>query len=259
VANVGALTESHLRQAQSLLDTIPERLRTATQDPATATALVYGLFLQPTVDRGRAIELLTRLAGTATVQTLAPLRPAISILEPTVRVPLLQLCVPALKRLPRTELERLLGTLDELVHADAQVTRYEFVLQRMLARHLGLGPAPGGAPITAFGADISLLLSFVARTGGSDESAAARAFAAGAGQLGGLRPPEFLPPERCTLEALDTGLDRLARAPLDQKKSLLTAAAHIIGHDDQVTVEEGELFRALAAALDCPVPVLGGV
>jgi hypothetical protein len=38
------------------------------------------------------------------------------------------------------------------------------------------------------------------------------------------------------------------------KKQILTAAAIAITHDGTVTVDEAELFRAIAESLDCPVP-----
>ena len=38
---------------------------------------------------------------------------------------------------------------------------------------------------------------------------------------------------------------------------LLVAAGHVIASDGTVTVAEGELYRAFAATLDCPMPALG--
>jgi Zn-dependent protease with chaperone function len=51
VGNIGALTDSHFRHAQLLLDAIPARLREAVRDPARAQAVVYGLL--PPATRSR--------------------------------------------------------------------------------------------------------------------------------------------------------------------------------------------------------------
>jgi hypothetical protein len=40
------------------------------------------------------------------------------------------------------------------------------------------------------------------------------------------------------------------------KRQILSACAACIGADGRVTVEEGELLRAVADALGCPVPPL---
>ena len=45
VSDIGALTESHFRHAQLLLDSSPASLREATRDPLSAQVLVYGLLL----------------------------------------------------------------------------------------------------------------------------------------------------------------------------------------------------------------------
>jgi hypothetical protein len=105
--------------------------------------------------------------------------------------------------------------------------------------------------------DIAVVLSTLARVGSRDETQAAAACAAGAAQLKLIEARlALLAPADCTLAHLDQTLDRLALASLPIKERLLDAAAHVIGADGTITLEEGELFRALAAALDVPMPVL---
>jgi tellurite resistance protein len=57
---------------------------------------------------------------------------------------------------------------------------------------------------------------------------------------------------------VDAALDKLAVSSLPIKKRLLVAAGHVIASDGTVTASEGELYRALAATLDVPMPALGG-
>jgi hypothetical protein len=56
---------------------------------------------------------------------------------------------------------------------------------------------------------------------------------------------------------VDAALDKLAASSLPVKQRLLVAAGHVIASDGTVTVAEGELYRAFAATLDCPMPALG--
>jgi hypothetical protein len=67
----------------------------------------------------------------------------------------------------------------------------------------------------------------------------------------------LLLPAASGLEQVDAALDRLAVSSLPIKQRLLVAAGHVIASDGTVTAEEGELYRALAATLDCPMPALG--
>jgi hypothetical protein len=55
---------------------------------------------------------------------------------------------------------------------------------------------------------------------------------------------------------LDTALDKLARASGIIKQRTLIAAARVVTADGQLLVTEGELLRAIAAALDVPTPPL---
>lgn len=265
VATIGALAETHFRQAQSLLEAIPPALREAAHDPAAAASLVYALLIGPASSdiARRQLDAIRQHAGELAANATSHLRPAVEQLPAGSRLPLLQLCVPTLRTLDRAALDRFVTTLDELVHADAHVSPFEFALQKMLAHQLELlkKPAQQRVEFHAFAAvadDITLVLSSLARTGATEEAAAQRAFAQGAAQLPLIAAKLVLEPgPEIDLARLDTALDRLALSSFPIKQRTLIAAAHVIGADRTVTVEEGELYRAIAAAIDCPVPTLG--
>ncbi len=262
VADIGALTERHFARAQSLLENLPTGLRAAAADPQRAPSVVYGLLLgSASTDRTAAMEIIARHDSEAAAAHVHELRPALSLLDPAARLPLLLLCAPTLRSLDGSTIERCLGTLDELVHADGQVDAFEFVLQKVLARQLALGgSAPRVAQFDSFVAvtpDISVVLSLLARAGGAAAPAVAAAFLEGATQLPLIAPTLALrPPSESGFVELDRALDRLAASSLPIRRRLLTAAAHVIGHDGTVTIAEGELYRAIALAIDCPAPLL---
>jgi len=260
VAGIGALTESHFRNAQLLLDAIPARLREATRDPATAQVLVYGLLLSgDKAARDQQHALVAQHAGQVSADELAGLRPALSVVDPAARLPLLQLALPALRALDPAALDRFAETLDELVHADGRVTPFEYAVQKMLLSQLRLARVPARKlAFDSFDAvqnEIAVVLSAFATLSSQDTAAA---FAAGAAQLPLLAGRlALLPPDACGLEQVDTALDKLAVSSLPIKKRLLVATAHVIAQDGTVTVEEGEMYRALAATLELPMPNLG--
>jgi Zn-dependent protease with chaperone function len=262
VADVGALTEAHFRHAQALLESIPASLRAAARDTAAAQALTFGLLLDDDkAMRSRQQELVAQHAGPEAAATLAGLRPALSLLDPLARLPLLQLSLPALRALDAAALDRFATTLDELVHADGRVTPFEYALQKMLLGQLRLAQTPLRAvqfdSFDSVAGDIAVVLSALARIGSADEAAIAAAFSAGAGQLPLVASQlALLGRDACGLEQLDAALDKLAVSSLPIKKRLLVAAGHVVAADGTITEEEGELFRALTATLDCPMPNL---
>jgi Zn-dependent protease with chaperone function len=256
IADIGALSAAHFDQAQSLLDSIPAALREATHDVARAPALVYGLLMS---DQGGR-DLIATHDSPAAADVAAQMQPQITALAPAARLPLLQLAFPALATLDAAARGRFVTTLDELVHADTKVTPFEFALQKMLLHQLKLAGAPQARvdfhSFQAVSDDIGVVLSTLARLGTTDEKIAATAFAQGVRELPLLKDSLALQPAATDLDSLDRALDRLAVSSLPIKKRLLLAAAHVIGHDGTVTVEEGELLRAIAVTLDCPMPVL---
>lgn len=261
VADIGALTDRHFARAQTLLEQLPAGLREAAADASRAPAVVYGLLLGTKApDRSAANDIVARQDGEASAASVRDLRPALSLLDPAARLPLLLLAAPTLRTLPRPALERFLATLDELVHADGQVDAFEFVLQKVLTRQLALGGPARVVQYDSFVAvtpDVSVVLSVLARAGNDAAPAIAAAFLQGAAQLPLIAPSLALrPPAETGFAELDRALDRLAASSLPIRRRLLTAAAHVIGQDGTVTVAEGELYRAIALAVDCPAPLL---
>jgi Zn-dependent protease with chaperone function len=262
VADIGLLTDDYYRQAQDILATIPDTLRHAARQNESAPAVVYGLLISDDAqDAEQQTTLVKSSDGAKAVAMLTKLLPDIRNLDPRARLPLLLLSTPALRQLDNASTERFLGTLDELVHADAKVSTFEFVLQKLLTHHLELAQNPTRTPaffsFNPLAGDIAVLLSVLAWAGAGDIPSVTRAYAAGSAQLKSIEPallsagvtkPDFA--------TLDQSLERLAQASLPIKKRVLLAAGHVIGNDGTITVEEGELYRALAAAIGCPLPPL---
>lgn len=262
VANVGQLTDAYYRHARDLLAAMPDALRQAARDRTQATAVVYGLLFSRNDSEAAKQHAIVRQSANPTIdEAVSLLLPDLARLDPSARLPLLQLTAPALRQLDHETMAQFLGTLDELVHADAQVSEFEFVLQKLLTRLLNLARAPTQRTdyVSFRGVvdEISVVLSVLARVGNPDDHAASTAFATGAAQIKLIESSlTFLAADFCTFEALDQALDRLAAASLPIKKRLLVAAAHVIGSDGTITVEEGELYRAIAVTIDCPIPPL---
>jgi hypothetical protein len=160
--------------------------------------------------------------------------------------------------------------------ADRRLDLFEFALQRMILRHLGTQferrePWPGTVKTDRPGPLIRpmlALLGAVAQSGDRDPLKAGEAFRAGLASLGWdrsggpaasypLLDRAALPEGPVGLREVREALDVLAGASPTLKKDILRACATAIALDGSVTVEEGELLRAISDTLDCPMPPLG--
>jgi hypothetical protein len=129
----------------------------------------------------------------------------------------------------------------------------------MLLHQLELAKQPAQSvqfdSFAAVRGEFAVVLSALAHLSAKDSSGA---FAEGAAQVPVIRDElKLLEPAACGLEQVDAALDKLAVSSLPVKQRLLVAAGHVIASDGTVTVAEGELYRAFAATLDCPMPTLG--
>ena len=201
-------------------------------------------------------------AGADALFQLDELEPDLQRLRPEHKLPLLQLSLPALRTLPPSALDAFLGVLDDLVHADNHVSIFEFTLQKLLVHTLALGRVPGnpGSQIHSFAAvaeEVSVVLSALARAATSQPGFAATAFAQGVAHLRLIESKlQFVDETASSLETLDQALDRLAHAAAPIRQRVIEAASYVVSADGQVLVTEFELLRAVAAALDCPMPPL---
>ncbi len=262
IGAAGQLSPAAVQAGRELLGSLPGPLREAAHDPARVAALCYVLCLPRPAAPGALeplLALVTARADASAARQAADLYAALESLPAGHRFGLLQLATPTLRHLEPAACATLLDTLDALVHADEIVTPHEFALQKILTRTLGLAARPRDAlhvlAPSQVSPELSLALSFASRLDAADASAAAQAFARAAMGFNGLQPPlAYLPDEPMTLDRLDAALDRLALTPAPFRKRILTALAAAFTADSRLSEEEAGLLRALAAALDCPLP-----
>jgi uncharacterized tellurite resistance protein B-like protein len=259
--NLGQPTPLHLRYAEEFRDAIPEEIKLATREPLTAAALIFALLLDEDASLRRAqLDELTRRFPAAQTKIPALVR-AVETLAARARLPLVNLALPALRKLGAEDYRRFADTLKWLVESDGEVDLFEFALQKILLRHLASQFGETRRAVVQFYSikplvpDCSLLLSALAHVGSDDFTTQQKAFATGAPYLRSPSDqPGFFPPDNCGLDAIDAALNRLALAAPQIKKNLLEAAVQVVGTDGVVQETEAELLRAIADTLDCPIP-----
>jgi hypothetical protein len=100
------------------------------------------------------------------------------------------------------------------------------------------------------------LLSALAHVGSNDPARVSAAFQQGAIRLSQQTqvPLEPVPPAACDLPQIDAALAHLNEAAPQIKKAVIQACAFTVAADGVIQEMEAELLRAIADALDCPIP-----
>jgi Zn-dependent protease with chaperone function len=264
IATAGTLNAGNLVRARSLLDGIPEDVRAATRSPEGAVSVVVALLLHDEGDvRTRQEQAVESSLGTETLERARGLVGAVRAAGPAARLPLLELCLPSFRSLPEDRAEALAAAVGPLTRADGKVHAFDFALYHLLRRALPGGPdaasgARVGPGLSRRRDEAETLLSAVAWAGSSDAESAEAAFVAGARHFGAAAAAavSLQPPASLDLERVDVALGRLETLPSGDRRKLLQALERTVVADRAVTVEEHELLRAVAEALDVPMPPL---
>jgi Zn-dependent protease with chaperone function len=264
--NLGNPTPLHLRYAEQLRDALPENLRAAARDPIAATALIYALLLADDENlRAQQLAEIARRATSPVAGQAAALHPDVAAVAQRARLPLVNLALGALRNLTPAQFKTFADTLEWLVASDGEIQLFEFVLQKIVLRHLAskFGTPPATAvqfyTLKPLVPDCAVVLSALANVGSNDAGEIQKAFDLGAPWL---RAPANVPlvllgRDQCGVEPLDAALNRLALAVPIIKKNLIEAAVQVVGADGVILEAEAELLRAIADTLDCPMPPLG--
>jgi len=260
--HIGQPTAAHIEYATALIRSLPTDVVNAAHEPFGARAVIYALVIDRDLEARRAqLDQLARFGEQGVDAETLRLLPLIEALDVRARLPLVDIVLPALRNLSPAQYQAFQSNLRTLVDADSKIDLFEWTLQRILLTHLRphferVRPARVRySSLRKLAPECRVVLSILAYGGSPRESDIQRAFDQGSASLSGLEIAP-LPRSECGLEQLDLALARLDQAAPSIKQRLLGACAACIGSDGRVTVSEGELLRAIADALNCPMPPL---
>lgn len=263
VAQVGTVDPEHYAYAKALVAQLPEVLQGALRSRREAIAVVYCLFLDAPGSeiRQKQLDWLQKVEVAELLELVTMLSLAVDQLDVGVRLPLLDLTVPALRQCSAQECQQLFKVVQGLVRADGCWALNEFTLQVVLWYRLqpcvqtDLTVPVKFKTVESVWGECMLLVSVLAQVGETRPEAIAYAFRTGAFRLSGANQ-QVVPaqPLACTVADLQRSLEKLRFAAPKVKQGIVDACAHTVLLDSVVTVQESDLLRAIAIVLDCPLP-----
>jgi len=251
--NTKATGDFALSDAQRAL---VDSLRAAAQDGTRAQLLVLAMLVDRDADlHSQQRTLLSEACGADAARMTDEYHEQMQALPPGARQPLVDVAMPALRRLPADARTKLLRLAHLLIATDGRLTVHEFLLFTILKRRLGPSASREVpvrfASVRELPEDVSLVLSLVAavRLPGRAE----HAFNAGALGLAGVAT-HFMAGTDVKLDAVSNALDRLNQlAPL-AKPQLIKAATAVAFVDGETNWRAASALRMICAAIDAPLP-----
>jgi uncharacterized tellurite resistance protein B-like protein len=228
----------------------------------SAMALCYALLLDEDADR-RAKQLEAVEIPVSIREEMQRFFQKRSQIEGAGRIALIDLAIPTLRSLSEEQYADFRSNVKRLMESDTQIDLFEFVLQKILIRHLDLYFSKATGPSIKFRSlipvlpDVGTILTALTIVGSEDPENRQRAFQAGVREL--LFKPsthQLELGETTDLASIDAALDRLAQATPEVKRTVLKACAQAVAEDGEIAMHEYEVLRTVADCLDCPMPPL---
>jgi Zn-dependent protease with chaperone function len=263
VNQVGTVAPEHFAHAQALLSQLPESLRLGVREQQSATAVVLALALETenqTV-KERQIAWLREVQPAELVEKILAFHSEVSQLNSKLRLPLLDLTIPALRQGSAKDCQRLCKCIHGLVIVNRNLSLWYFVLQLVLWHRLQPCINPTSSISVEFTSmepiwpDSIQVLSALARVGHPQTDAAAYALRCGVFRLPGAGNKEISDTlVDGNFADVKKSIERLRLASPKIKQAIVDACAHTVLVDHKVTPQEADLLRAIAMTLDCPIP-----
>lgn len=255
IANdIGSIEPEKIVHAETTLKAIPAIIEERARDPYDARGIAIALLLD--VDeslRGNQLRAAAAVDEYA-AQLAAQCYPTIAALGPAARLPILDLCLPALHHLSPTQLKSFRTLCQGLAESDRRISSFEIALFKIIDHQLlsqrRYDDIVAFRSVNAVADQARIALSVLARAGG--EAQATQAFAAGVDRLKLNRAVTLAAPEESM--QFNQALGALRSASPGVQQRVLDACAHCVSADGTVRIEEMELMRAISAALSVPMP-----
>jgi Zn-dependent protease with chaperone function len=262
IASTGSVTKAGVEKAIHIVASLPAGLAEAAQHPLSASALVYLLILPENKKERRKLARtgLPGILGQDELGELYRLEKLMPGLAAHARLPLLEMCAPALRNLTSDQAREFTGRIERIVKLDNEVDLREFCYITMIEFCLyGNGRLRRKNKkryknFDEMAGDFSCVLSVLATAGHSDPGQRTLSFEMARSLLAGRVKLRY-ETEGIPVGELRTSIGRLARSSVRIREALLSAASHCVLADDTIEVEEAELLRALAHAVGVPVPL----
>ncbi len=250
-----------LEQATAARHDLPLAFVRHSHEPLGATALVMALLLSPDTAVREAQYALLRNTGIQGLEDLAhTFHEGVAQLDPGLRLPLLELCLPALKSQSTPQYQQFKRTLLGLIRADRRTDLREWCLYQLLRHYLDpefvqVKPATARhRSLDKVRYSLRVVLSMLAYHGSGETETT---FRLAADELG-YPALQLLPAEDCSLQAFARAVHQLADCYPLLKPPVLKAMSRAASADGTLSAVERELLASIAAVMDCPLPdVLG--
>jgi len=263
IQSLGDPTHTNIAAARQMVDEFSTDWVEACRDRDQAQAVVLGLLLaEDNRLRGEEVYYLQTSVGKPAAAAAVHWHTQVKGLHSSRKIAMIDMAIPTLRRLSRPEYDRFIEVTQWMIKSDGSVNLFEFMLQKVVQRHLD-SHFNGGSrarikfrSIRQLSSQVNILVSTMAGIGGGSEEAVAAAYQTALNEIEqhGVSGLRMLPAEECRMEAIEDALRLIDVSTPLVKKQVLHVCGLAVIHDGKISSREAELLRATADAIGCSIP-----
>jgi len=266
IDNIGNPDMERILAAAIFADALDQDLRSAAHSLEWSPEVLFYCLLNDTSKiRNKQLKIIQEQMGDISESKVSHLLTSHKKVKPQMRLPLLEIAFPGIKRRPKVEIEKILRTANDLIHVDNQVEPFEYLLVALLEMYLEEVSNPsivkphGKKTIVGLEQSVSDLLSSLVSQGydmtqPSEIQQAQKAYVVAMKELAiGHTNLQF---NHDWQQRLTSALSVLNELSPSEKSKLISAMSKAVMHDGKLLSKEHELLRAICAKIHVPLPFL---
>lgn len=237
----------------------PQVLGDGLVEPLVACAALVALFLsRDTEVRVKQLGLVADANLEGLASELVHIERRVTTLPKNDRLTMVELACASVRQLSYPQYQNYKLLLKAIIRADSVIDLTEWVLFHLILHYVepefvrSVSRSPRYRRLQQASKQVSCVLSLLAHMGRGDPELA---FTAAAQDLG-LRNANLLPLAECSIADFSKAVDDLSLLFPLLKPRVLKAMSIAARCDDETSPLERELIYAVAAVMDCPVPIL---
>lgn len=260
---LGESSQTNVAVGKAILASLERDWVEACHDREGAQSLIFGLLLASDGKlRDKEEGYLRKSLGDVSADLAVNWQKTLQAEHSSKKMAMIDLAIPTLRRLSMPEYERFISVTQWMIASDGQVDIFEFMLQKVLQRHLSAHFHPERRTqvkfhqLTQLSEEINVLLSTMSGIGANDEASVHSAYEDAVAELRrkGMESLSILPPQQCGLQRVDTALAKIVFAAAGVRGDILHACGLAVMADGILGSREAELLRAAADAMGCSLP-----
>lgn len=253
---VGTVTPDDLDYAKKLYKNIPESINTALRNADEVVLVIYGLILSLDKLKGAHSALLSNFLEKKLADHVIEISKTFSSLDPQIRMAVVDLATPILKRKPLNERNKFLKQIKTLSEHDQSTSIFEWSL--IMVFYHRLKPKDDQADkikYTKFSHVKDAICTVIKGILiGTHQKQGAMAYQTILSEMFKEVGFQAFDEVKVSHSSLSKAIWRLQESSPKIKRRIISACTDAVLFDEKVTISEMELLRAIATNLDCPMP-----